>query len=119
MTRFKSFCTTPTVPAKRAVAAPHTATTLRTPGVLSSRGDMRANRKTPAVTMVAAWIRADTGVGPSMASGSQGCKPSWADFPTAPPKRSRAIRERAWTSTPPRDTVALRTSALRLPKRVA
>ena len=26
---------------------------------------------TPAVTMVAAWIRAETGVGPSMASGSQ------------------------------------------------
>ena len=26
---------------------------------------------TPAVTMVAAWIRAETGVGPAMASGSQ------------------------------------------------
>ena len=26
---------------------------------------------TPAVTMVAAWIRAETGVGPSIASGSQ------------------------------------------------
>lgn len=27
--------------------------------------------------------RADTGVGPSMAEGSQGCKPNWADFPVA------------------------------------
>jgi hypothetical protein len=26
---------------------------------------------TPAVTMVAAWMSADTGVGPSIASGSQ------------------------------------------------
>jgi len=33
-------------------------------------GDTRAIRYTPAVTMVAAWMRADTGVGPSMASGS-------------------------------------------------
>ncbi len=31
----------------------------------------RATMYTPAVTMVAAWIRAETGVGPSMASGSQ------------------------------------------------
>jgi hypothetical protein len=27
--------------------------------------------KTPAVTIVAAWINADTGVGPSIASGNQ------------------------------------------------
>ena len=31
----------------------------------------RATMYTPAVTMVAAWISAETGVGPSMASGSQ------------------------------------------------
>lgn len=29
------------------------------------------------------WSRADTGVGPSMADGSQGCRPNWADFPVA------------------------------------
>jgi hypothetical protein len=29
---------------------------------------------TPAVTMVAAWISAETGVGPSIASGSQVCR---------------------------------------------
>ena len=40
-------------------------------------------RNIPAVTIVAAWIRADTGVGPSIASGSQLCKPNWADFPAA------------------------------------
>ncbi len=34
-------------------------------------GLTRTIRYTPAVTMVAAWISADTGVGPAMASGSQ------------------------------------------------
>ena len=33
--------------------------------------DMRATRYTPAVTIVAAWINAETGVGPAIASGSQ------------------------------------------------
>ena len=32
---------------------------------------LRAMRYTPAVTIVAAWISAETGVGPAMASGSQ------------------------------------------------
>ncbi len=45
--------------------------------------------KTPAVTMVAAWISADTGVGPSIASGNHVCKPSCADLPIAPTNSSR------------------------------
>ena len=40
--------------------------------------------------MVAAWIRADTGVGPDMASGSHTCRGNCADFPIAPPNRRRA-----------------------------
>src|SRR4051794_35117625 len=47
-------------------------------------GDRRQTMNTPAVTIVAAWISADTGVGPSIASGSQVCSPSWADLPIAP-----------------------------------
>ncbi len=39
--------------------------------------------------MVAAWMRADTGVGPSMASASQGNKGSWADFPAAATNNNR------------------------------
>ena len=39
---------------------------------------------TPAVTIVAACIRAETGVGPSIASGSQVCNPNCADLPIAP-----------------------------------
>ena len=34
----------------------------------------------PATTMVAAWMSADTGVGPAMASGSQVCSVNWPDF---------------------------------------
>ena len=51
----------------------------------------RTIRNTPAVTIVAAWMSADTGVGPSIASGSQKYSGSWADLPTAPRKSSAAI----------------------------
>ena len=43
---------------------------------------------TPAVTIVAAWISAETGVGPSIASGSHTCSGSCADLPVAPTKSS-------------------------------
>src|SRR5882757_819376 len=48
------------------------------------RGNNLATRYTPATTMVAAWIKADTGVGPSIASGSQTCRGNMADFPAPP-----------------------------------
>ena len=73
-----------TVAANSAVEAPTTATTFSASGAYSNKGDSRATMNTPAVTMVAAWIRADTGVGPSIASGSQVCRPSCADLPIAP-----------------------------------
>lgn len=41
------------------------------------------DRKTPATTIVLEWSSADTGVGPSMAAGSQGCRPNKADLPAA------------------------------------
>ena len=44
------------------------------------------------MTIVAAWIRALTGVGPSIASGSQVWSGICADFATAPPSRPSAIR---------------------------
>ncbi len=66
-----SFCEHAMVAATKAVSAPMMAMVVR-PGTESVRiGDMRTSRYTPAVTMVAAWISADTGVGPSIASGSQ------------------------------------------------
>jgi len=52
----------------------------------------------PALTMVAAWIRALTVVGPSIALGSHMWRGNWADLPTAPPKRRRVAA--VATSTP-------------------
>ena len=39
-------------------------------------GELLAIKNTPAVTMVAACIKADTGVGPSIASGNHVCNPN-------------------------------------------
>jgi len=38
---------------------------------VTNMGDRRQTMNTPAVTIVAAWMSADTGVGPSIASGNQ------------------------------------------------
>jgi len=66
-----SFCTRPMVAAKQAVNMPTMATTSPTCGTIEKRALLRAIMYTPAVTIVAACMRALTGVGPSMASGSQ------------------------------------------------
>ena len=66
-----SVCVIPIVAAKSAVSVPITATTVKAIGARSKITCEREIIYTPAVTMVAAWIRADTGVGPSIASGSQ------------------------------------------------
>ena len=70
-----------------AVMAPITSTKLSAVSESSNSGDMRATMKMPAVTMVAAWISAEIGVGPSMESGSQTCSGNWADLPIAPMNR--------------------------------
>lgn len=51
------------------------------------------SRNTPAMTIVLEWSRAETGVGPSMAEGSQGWRPNWADFPAAARRRPTNGRE--------------------------
>src|SRR5487761_898949 len=79
-----SFCAQAMVAVKKAVLAPTTVTMPRAKGAYSISGDIRAIMNTPAVTIVAAWISAETGVGPSIASGSQVCRPSCADLPIAP-----------------------------------
>ena len=95
-----SYWVSPIVAAKNAVAAPTSVTTADAVGAISNSGDRRQTMNTPAVTMVAAWIRAETGVGPSMASGSQVCRPSCADLPIAPTKSSRQAVSSAGTSLP-------------------
>ena len=57
----------------------------------SNSGDMRETMKMPAVTMVAAWISAEIGVGPSIESGSQTCSGNCADLPMAPMNRPMQI----------------------------
>ena len=50
--------------------------------------------------MVAAWISALTGVGPSIASGSQVCRPSCADLPMAPMNSRKLTISNAGKYTP-------------------
>ena len=60
------------------------ATVIRAAPCEENRTKHLATRYTPAATIVAAWINAETGVGPSIASGSHTCSGNCADFPTAP-----------------------------------
>src|SRR5215217_5391738 len=80
-----SFWATATVAANKAVTTPTTAISVDAHGVANPiSGLTRVIRNTPLVTIVAAWISADTGVGPAIASGSQMNSGSWALFPHAP-----------------------------------
>ena len=72
---FNILLTQAIVAAIKAVNAPMKVINSRAKGAYSKRWEKRTIIKTPAVTIVAAWISADTGVGPSIASGSQVCKP--------------------------------------------
>jgi hypothetical protein len=66
-----SVCAKAIAAATTAVSAPTSVTTAMEVGASAKRKLVRATRYTPAVTIVAAWMRADTGVGPAIASGSQ------------------------------------------------
>ena len=55
--------------------------------------------------MVAAWISADTGVGPSIASGNQVCSRNWADLPIAPMNNSRQVKVSASGCQPKKSMV--------------
>ena len=57
----------------------------------SNNGDMRVTMKMPAVTMVAAWMSAEIGVGPSIESGSHTWSGTCADLPMAPMNRQIQI----------------------------
>src|SRR3954463_12755561 len=102
-----SYWVRPIVAAKNAVEAPTMVTTILASGANSNIGERRQTMKTPAVTMVAAWISAETGVGPSIASGSQVCSGTWADLPMAPTNSrmqsvviTSGFHERKWKVLP-------------------
>src|SRR4030065_2645772 len=87
-TRLVSFWQIRMVAEKMAVAAPTTATTAIEAGARRKSALVRATMYTPAVTIVAAWMRAETGGGPSIPSGGPTARGGCADFPTAAPKGS-------------------------------
>src|ERR1700755_1803165 len=78
---------------KSVVIAPITITKESAVSESSKGGDMRATVNMPAVTIVAAWIRAEIGVGPSIESGSHTCSGNCADLPMAPMNRQMQITE--------------------------
>src|SRR5262245_23172344 len=69
-------------------------------------GNIRITAYTPADTIVAAWIIALTGVGPSIASGNQTCSGNCADLPMVPIKSSKPIRPDAEKPRKPLSVVA-------------
>jgi hypothetical protein len=73
----------PTIAPKISVTAPTTSTAVCASGAPLKIAPERTMRYTPAVTIVAAWISAETGVGPSIASPSQDCSGTCADLPQA------------------------------------
>src|SRR3989338_2933907 len=95
-----SFCITPRKAMNNAVIAPITSTTDNAVSDNSYSGDMRATMKMPAVTMVAAWISAEIGVGPSIESGSHTCNGTCADLPMAPMNSRMQVSVRRFQSTP-------------------
>lgn len=78
-----SFCVNAQVAVNSVVNAPKHRQVDKTVWLFSIIGCSRINRKIPATTIVLECSRAETGVGPSIADGSHGCSPNWADFPVA------------------------------------
>src|SRR2546430_11460238 len=76
-----------------AVVAPITVTNDSAVSDSSNSGLIRATMKMPAVTIVAAWISAEIGVGPSIESGSQTCSGTCALLPIAPMNRQMQMTD--------------------------
>jgi len=122
-----SHCFSAIVAENSAVSAPTPATAALATGDIANSTLQRATRYTPAVTIVAAWISADTGVGPCMASGSHVYRGICADLPVQPRNRNRAIAVAAapvsavgaWANTAPKSSVPkcwkIRNIAIRKP----
>src|ERR1043165_6954892 len=100
-----SVCVQAMIAARNAEMAPTHLTICNAASVIEKMGNNLATRYTPATTIVAAWINADTGVGPSIASGSQICKGNMADLP-APPMNTK-VSAQVNTETPRNDAVVI------------
>jgi len=95
-----SYWTTAIRAMKKAVIPPIKSTSVSAVCESSNSGDIRATMKIPAVTMVAAWISAEIGVGPSIESGSHTWRGNCADLPIAPMKSPMQIAERSSHGAP-------------------
>src|SRR5579863_6431479 len=84
-----SHCLRPIVAANNAVAPPTRHTVRLAAGAIANSTELLAMRYTPAVTIVAAWMRAETGVGPAMASGSHTYSGICALLPVHPSSSAR------------------------------
>lgn len=71
-----SFWVSAQIAVNRVVIAPKHNMAVRIVLLLEIRGWNRINKNTPATTIVLEWSSAETGVGPSMADGSHGCRPN-------------------------------------------
>jgi len=60
--------------------------------VNSNRTENLITKNIPATTRVEEWIRAEAGVGASIASGSQTCEKNWAAF--IPPDKTKHVLNR-------------------------
>src|SRR5674476_427251 len=85
--RLRSDCPKAMTAAPTIVTAVITARTRREGSDRTKIGKRRARTNVPAATIVAAWISADAGVGPSIASGSQSWNGNCADLPAIPESR--------------------------------
>jgi hypothetical protein len=92
-TFFGSFCNKPIVEEREAVTEPKKIINTKKLLVADRKCERRTDKKMPAVTIVAACISDDTGVGPSMASGNQICRPACADLPMAAGTGKKQTRE--------------------------
>ena len=101
------------------VMAPIHITTISAVSDSSNNGDILATMKIPAVTIVAAWISADMGVGPSMESGSHTCRGNCADLPIAPINSRMQMSDMADHSEPGRTSMVVPTTVGACSKTVA
>ena len=79
-----SVCVQAITAANKAEVMPTQETSSSAGGDMLKTGNNLATKNTPATTIVAACIKADTGVGPSIASGSHTCSGNIALFPAPP-----------------------------------
>src|SRR5260364_145147 len=79
------------MPINNAVVAPTDIINDKVDSDSSNNGDIRVTIKMPAVTIVAARISAEIGVGPSIGSGGSTCSGDCADFPIAPIKTPKRV----------------------------